>query len=247
MTWWRVVSYLEFTSYFAKIIFSVNAFTPIKSEFHLYLQNNSIIWHWFIWRQIFGMKVPGSSLFRVLHKKVSLWSNLVEQNVNNAVCYSRNRPKNNLECQKTLTRSTLLPEWSCTWHKTSRCQGRIRWWLWGRCSWRCSSCSHTGATAAHWSWMRTGSGGTRRWWRCSRSQHTGLWWWLCSPHLRSNRVMSAGEQADHVPSRPKPRSDTPPYRCNELHVSFTPRRVNDSKWNPSCQTSSQPARKVCSF
>lgn len=41
--------------------------------------------------------------------------------------------------------------------------------------------------------------------------------------------MSAEEQADRAPSRPKPRSqavfsDTPPYRCKELHVSFTPRR-----------------------
>lgn len=166
-------------------------------EFYPCLQNNSLSWHcWFIWREIFGMKVPGSCVFGVLRKKVSEWSSLVEQNVNNAAYYPHNRLINCLECQKRLTRSTLLPEWSCTWHKTSRCQGRIRWWLWGRCSWRCSSCCHTGATAARWSWMRTGSGGTRRWWRCSRSQHTGLWWWLCSPHLWSNRVMSAEEQTD---------------------------------------------------
>lgn len=192
------------------------------------------------------MKVPGSCLFGVLRKKASQWSSLAEQNVNNAAYYPRNRLINYLECQKRLTHSTLLPEWSCTWHKTSRCQGRIHWWLWGRCSWRCSSCCRTGATAARWSWMRTGSGGTRRWWHCSRSRHTGLWWWPCNPHLWSNRVMSAEEQADDAPSRHKPRSqavfsDTPPYRCSELHASFTPWR------NPFCQSSSQPAHKCVPF
>lgn len=89
------------------------------------------------------------------------------------------------EGQKRLTRSTLLKAWSCTWRRTSRCPGRSCWWPWGRCSWGCSSCCHTGATAARWSWRRTGSGGTRRWWRCSRSQRTGRWRWLCIPHLQS--------------------------------------------------------------
>lgn len=91
------------------------------------------------------------------------------------------------EHQKRLTRSTLLPVWSCTWRRKSHCPGRSCWWPWGQCSWGCSRCCHTGATAARWSWRRTGSGGTRRWWRCSRSQRTGRWRWLCIPHLRTRR------------------------------------------------------------
>lgn len=86
---------------------------------------------------------------------------------------------------KSLTHSTLLPGWSCTWRKKFHCQGQIRWWIWGRCSSDCSSCCHIWATAARWSWRRTGSAGTRQWWHCSRSLHTGLWGSQCSPHLKN--------------------------------------------------------------
>lgn len=83
-----------------------------------------------------------------------------------------------------LTRRTLRPVCSCTWHRRFCYPRRCHWCVVVLCSWGCSMGYYTWARAAHLSMRQISNTVTKLWWRCSKSPRTMLWWSQCTQRLR---------------------------------------------------------------
>lgn len=121
-----------------------------------------------------------------------------------------NNTQLNYNCKATeqkifgLTRRTLQPVCSCTWHRIHYPR-RCHWWALDMCSWGCSTSYYNRARAAYSSMKQISNTETRLWWRCSKSPHTMQWRSQCSPRLRrkvTNILLVYGQKFCFICFRP---------------------------------------------